>query len=283
MRDHVALMKSMGHRYEDERLLRFDKFLQTRPDLSRQPLTTLIKAWSESGSKPSRILEAHRVGRTLSKILRRFDPSAKPFAIDRHAEQLANRSFRCPYIYTEDEVRCLLQAARTFPSPRAPLRSATLYTMFILAYCAGLRLGELVRLTLGDMDFRDGTMEIRGTKFFKSRRLPLASGVISTLRCYLIARQKAGVPIDSASPLFWHCQQPGGYARGTTNVLLVRVLRAAGLKPANGYKGPRVHDLRHAFVVHRMLAWYRQGINPQPYLPYLATYLGHKDINSTLV
>ena len=40
---------------------------------------------------------------------------------------------------------------------------------------------------------------------------------------------------------------------------------------------------RHAFVVHRMLAWYRQGINPQPYLPYLATYMGHKDINSTLV
>jgi len=35
--------------------------------------------------------------------------------------------------------------------------------------------------------------------------------------------------------------------------------------------------------VNRMLAWYRQGVNPQPHLPYLATYLGHKDINSTLV
>ena len=32
-----------------------------------------------------------------------------------------------------------------------------------------------------------------------------------------------------------------------------------------------------------MLAWYREGVNPQPLLPYLATYLGHKDINSTLV
>ena len=32
-----------------------------------------------------------------------------------------------------------------------------------------------------------------------------------------------------------------------------------------------------------MLAWYRKGINPQSHLPYLATYLGHKDINSTLV
>jgi integrase len=55
------------------------------------------------------------------------------------------------------------------------------------------------------------------------------------------------------------------------------------LKPAPGRVGPRVHDLRHAFVASRMLAWYRAGINPQSRLPYLATYLGHKDINSTLV
>ena len=32
-----------------------------------------------------------------------------------------------------------------------------------------------------------------------------------------------------------------------------------------------------------MLAWYREGVNPQSRLPYLATYLGHKDITSTLV
>jgi integrase len=65
--------------------------------------------------------------------------------------------------------------------------------------------------------------------------------------------------------------------------LLVGVLRRAKLKPAPGRVGPRVHDLRHAFVASRMLAWYRDGINPQSHLPYLATYLGHKDINSTLV
>lgn len=283
MRDHIALMKSMGHRYYEDSLLRFDRFLQSRPDLAGQPFKTLIREWSRSGSCPSHILEAQRVGRTVSKILCRFDPSAKPFATDRRAEQLAHRAYRRPHIYTEDQIRCLLKAARGFPSPRAPLRSPTLYTMLVLAYCAGLRLGELVRLTLGDIDFRDDTIEIRGTKFFKCRRVPLAPGVISALRSYLTLRQKAGAPTDSSSPLFWHRHEPGGYARVTTHLLLVRVLRNAGLKQANGYRGPRVHDLRHTFVVHRMLGWYRQGINPQPYLPYLATYLGHKDINSTLV
>ena len=283
MRDHIALMRAMGHRYDEARLLRFDRFLQGRPELSGQQLNTLIREWSRSGSRPSHILEAQQVGRTLAKILCRFDPSAKLFVSDRRAERLAHRAYRRPYIYTEDQIRCVLKAAREFPSPKAPLRSPTLYTMLVLAYCAGLRLGELVRLTLGDIDFRDDTIEIRGTKFFKSRRVPLAPSVISALRDYLTLRQKAGAPTDSSSPLFWHRHEAGGYARVTTHWLLVRVLRNVGLKQANGYRGPRVHDLRHTFVVHRMLAWYREGINPQPYLPYLATYLGHKDINSTLV
>lgn len=65
--------------------------------------------------------------------------------------------------------------------------------------------------------------------------------------------------------------------------LLVKVMRTAGLKPGSGRVGPRIHDLRHSFVANRMLTWYREGINPQQRLPYLATYLGHKDIHSTLV
>jgi integrase/recombinase XerD len=60
------------------------------------------------------------------------------------------------------------------------------------------------------------------------------------------------------------------------------VIRRAGLKPLSGIAGPRVHDLRHSFVLHRMRDWYRRGINPQARLPYLASYLGHKNIVSTL-
>jgi integrase len=65
--------------------------------------------------------------------------------------------------------------------------------------------------------------------------------------------------------------------------LLIRVFRRAGIKPEKGKVGPRIHDLRHTFVCHRMLAWYREGVNPQSRLPFLATYLGHKDVNSTLI
>jgi site-specific recombinase XerD len=44
---------------------------------------------------------------------------------------------------------------------------------------------------------------------------------------------------------------------------------------------PRLHDLRHAAAVHRLLAWYRRGADLQDLLPKLATYLGHGDLSAT--
>jgi integrase len=47
--------------------------------------------------------------------------------------------------------------------------------------------------------------------------------------------------------------------------------------------GPRIHDIRHTFAVHRLLAWYRDGEDVNARLPALATYMGHVKISSTRV
>jgi integrase len=44
---------------------------------------------------------------------------------------------------------------------------------------------------------------------------------------------------------------------------------------------PRLHDLRHAAAVHRVIQWYRSGADLPRLLPLLATYLGHVDLSST--
>jgi site-specific recombinase XerD len=142
-------------------------------------------------------------------------------------------------------------------------------------------MAEIVGLRLGDIREASDTIDIRDTKFFKSRRLPLSPSAMAVLRRYLLARRQALAPTDADSPLFWH--QKGGYAYITANHLMRRVMRSAGLKPDTGRAGPRIHDLRHSFVVHRMIEWYRDDINVQARLPYLWTYLGHRDLHSTLV
>jgi integrase/recombinase XerD len=285
MRDYVTLMKAMGYCYntEETRLLLLDRFLQGRPDLSGQPLPKLIREWANTGSTPQHALVCHLVGRVLSRTLSRVDPTMEKIPWDQRIFQQAQQRYRRPYIFSDQEFLCLSKTALHFPSPQSPLRPQTLHMMLILAYCAGLRIGEILRLNVGDFDGNDRTIEIRRTKFFKSRRLPLSDSVIAALQAYLCVREQAGAPTTPDAALFWHRQAAGRYSRGMAESLLRCVLRRAKLKPAPGRMGPRVHDLRHAFVVNRMLAWYREGVNPQPHLPYLATYLGHKDINSTLV
>jgi len=59
------------------------------------------------------------------------------------------------------------------------------------------------------------------------------------------------------------------------------MLQCLGLKPPRGYSGPRLHDLRATFAVHRLEEWYRQGVDVQSRLGSLSTYLGHINIAST--
>jgi integrase/recombinase XerD len=287
MLEHIAIMRAAGFRYSDyeNRLLTLDRFLQGQSDAADQPFAILIQRWAQEA--PTIELRQARVwvGRVVARALQRKDPSVIAPMLDRQLEREVRRRQRRPHIFSTEEIQKLFKTALALPSPRAPLRPHSLYTMLVLAYCAGLRLGEIARLTIGDIQLEEGVIEIRETKFFKTRHLPLSPSAVAALRSYLVARKQAGGPCDDTSALFWQEQDRCGYARMTVEGLLARVFRSAGLKPArpNGRVGPRIHDLRHTFVVHRMTEWYRAGINPEPMLPYLATYLGHKNIHSTLV
>jgi integrase/recombinase XerD len=285
MRDHIAMMRARGYRYDSQEgtLLRFDRFLQRHPELAKEPLQVNLQRWAAARSTAFHAAECERLGRCLAKARHHLDPSVPTLKPDRRPQQQAARQWRRPYIYNSEEVRRLLDIARAYPSPRGPLRPLALYTMLVVGYCAGLRVGEIARLNLGDVDLQAGTITIRKTKFFKSRILPLARTVVAALREYVDERRRAGGSEDPQSALFWQQQGRQRYGIQAIDRLFADILRQAGLKPLRGRKGPRFHDLRHSMVVNRILMWYRAGINPQNRLPFLATYLGHRDINSTLV
>lgn len=286
MRDHISLMRALGYRYLSQavRFAAFDRFLQRRPDLAGQPLRSLIREWSDAHHSVRHAWNCAQLGADLSRAWRRIDPTVELLPRDPDLKRQIQRQYRRPYIYTPAEVCLVLQTARALPAPRSPLVPATVYTMFVLAYCAGLRLGEIVRLNLGDIDCTDCALEIRNTKFFKSRRVPLSESAFGALQKYLERRRLRGGPQESAAPVFWHeTRHRGRYSMAQAEKLLVRVLRRSGLKPEHGHLGPRIHDMRHAFAVHRLLAWYREGVDPESRLPYLVTYLGHQSIHSTLI
>jgi integrase/recombinase XerD len=169
MRDHVALMRSVGYRYQSQegQYRSFDIFLQSRPDLVGQPLAALIEAWADAKPTKGHRGQSELVGRLLSRAMRRLDPRLPAVDVNRRLRKLLYDGHRRPYIYSAEELARLFAAARALRAPRSPLLPATVYTMLVLAYCAGLRLGELGHLTVGDVDIAAGLLTVRNTKFFK--------------------------------------------------------------------------------------------------------------------
>jgi len=184
------------------------------------------------------------------------------------------------YVYSPDEYRALLRAALALPSPKAALRPKVFYTVLLLVYSTGLRIGEALRLRLRDVDLEANTLMIRETKFLKSRVVPFSPALADALREYLKERRVASAGPDA--PLFIsHARRP--YSVDKFSEVFRTLLVAAGVPAIPHRQRPRVYDVRHTFALTRVLQWYREGADLQAKLPLLATYMGHVDVLSTQV
>jgi len=261
-------------------LQRLDRFLIScrMPDLTCETFT----AWAESMACLQTNTRRARLRTVYHFCLFRQrehphsfvpDPTQFPLPGPRHL----------PYIFSEaDIVRLLAVTEDLSPHTVSPLRREVARLAIVILYTAGLRRGELVRLTLNDYDQTARVLLVRRTKFDKSRLVPLSVDATMEVERYLTARRQVGALSDGDAPLLVNHQ--GGQLRGYTGAgfgsLLRKVIRAAGIRTAEG-RSPRIHDLRFTFAVHALWRWYRAGVDVQNRLPALATYLGHVSVVST--
>lgn len=187
-----------------------------------------------------------------------------------------------PHIYGEDEIVELLNAARTL-NPQSGLRPATFETLFGLIASVGLRVSEALALLDADVDLKDGTLTIRQTKFKKSRLLPLHLSTVEALARYRQLRSRQ-VPTTAEMPLFVGTRgQRLGQPLGERQVhrVFLELRDHLDWVDRGCHGGPRIHDLRHSFVVRRVMLWHEQGIDVDQAMLSLSTYLGHAKISNT--
>lgn len=190
------------------------------------------------------------------------------------------RSFEA-YIYSRDELQRLLDAAAILEDSRSPLQHLTFRTLLLTLYGAGLRPSEGLRLRCCDVDLDDRVLAIWDTKFFKSRLVPIGTTLAAALGTYHRARQVLPMPAEARSA-FFASRTGSAITLSSLERVFVRLREHAGIESPPGARWqPRLHDLRHAFAVHRLIAWYRDGADVQACLPLLSTYLGHVNISGT--
>jgi integrase len=273
--NYLTMRRSLGFKLEETegQLAKFVAFMQRK----RATFITnsLVLEWAQqSQSGRNRPAKRLTMVRGLARYLSAFDPRTE-VPPDNLLKKWPDRAR--PYLYSDQETRCLLEAAMTRST--CELNNRTYHCVFGLLAVSGIRIGEAIDLNIGDLDLNNGLMTIRKPKFGNTRVVPLHETTQHVLRDYRVRRDRFldGRHVD---PFFIS-------NRGTRlfhteiyrvfNLLSVEI----GVRAKGDGRGPRLHDFRHRFAVRTLLQWYRSGQDVERLLPVLSTYLGHLRVTDT--
>ncbi len=184
------------------------------------------------------------------------------------------------HIFTEEEIIKLIEQTKQL-HVKNTLLQYTYATIIGLLWVTGMRIGEVVRLKIEDIDTTEGIIFVRETKFFKSRLIPLSVSTANALIAYKQRRACFGYSDEASTPFFFN-NRDKPCITATTPRTIRELMCRTGLKTAQGGT-PRVHDIRHSFATRWLLDFYQSGKDPTVYLPVLATYMGHANIANTQV
>jgi integrase len=183
-----------------------------------------------------------------------------------------------PYLYSDEQIKRLLGAAQRLPSVTG-LRPHTFATLFGLYVATGLRANEPLRLDRDDVDLTNGLLTIRGTKFGKSRYVPVHHSTQRALQRYAELRDRCCR--DPATSSFFVSDRGTRLTEWCVRWTFVKLSREIGLRGLDDSRGPRLHDLRHRLATTTQLKWYRHGVDVERHLPQLSAYLGHAHVTDT--
>jgi site-specific recombinase XerD len=281
----IAHKRALNRRFdvEEKTLKLLDRYLVEHEVKHLHQVTPdLIEAFLGSRPRP----RPRSYNHLLCTVRRLFAWLVGQGALERSPVQVRPRretSRRTPFIFDVPTAKRLLQVARELPdNPRAPMRGRTYHAIFAILYGLGLRVGEVCRLQIKDVDFDRRLLVIRQTKFYKSRLVPFGPRIEVLLQGYLQTKTERSAGLLPDAPVFCFTNR-GEISPSTVSQTFHALVPRLDLVIPPGCSPPRLHDLRHSFAVGTLLRWYRSGVDPGAGLLTLATFLGHVDATSTAV
>lgn len=270
VRAYLARRRSLGFRLQSEGNLLLDFARHADQSGHRGPLTKkLAVTWASLPASADRLYWARRleVVRTLAKHLAITEPRTE--IPPRYVFGPAHRRPR-PFIYSARQIAQIMAGACRLPGK---LRPFTFQTLFGLLSCTGLRISEALRLKVADVDFDQGLLVVRESKFQRTRLVPLHPTAQNALRAYARRRRHC-------SPLAQHFfTSDRGKGLGYCAVRKIFAQLRAPLA-GEGCR-PRIHDLRHTFTCRVLQRWQSSSKGAQSRVIILSRYLGHGHVNDT--
>lgn len=284
MKQLVQEKRATGYKYHTPCgvLKDFDRFLCLTNIKPNELPKDLVLQWLEQRPKEKASTYQRRVVqiRQLARLMMRLGYSAfmPPYGMG------PKRSFVfSPRILTREEVNQVIHAADQLKSnAKAPWRHLVMPELFRLLYGCGFRLGEVLNLRISDTDLAQGVITVRNAKFGKDRLVPPSLDMVERLRIYEERIDEETLEKRTNGAFFFpSSNQQTPWSPSGIYFIFRKLLHQCGIPHPGRGKGPRVHDLRHTFAVHRLIRWYEKEADLNAKLPLLYAYLGHKDFTGT--
>ena len=277
VRDYLALRRDLGFKLRDHEvdLRDFIQFLERQ--CTSYITTALALRWATERSHQQPAQWAKRLSfvRGFARHWSASDPRTEipPAGLLPYRPQRVR-----PYLYSDEEIQCLLEATKHLPSING-LRPWTYRCLFGLLVVTGMRISEVLSLHRQDVDLQEGLLTIRQSKFGKSRLVPMHVSTQQVLADYAHRRDRL-LPVVRTQ-CFLVSDRGCSLDGATVRKFFYKLSRQTGLRGESDRKGPRLHDFRHRFAVKTLLQWYRSGEDVERRLPILSTYLGHRHVSDT--
>ena len=157
-----------------------------------------------------------------------------------------------PTVFDESEILAIIKATENLKHK----------TILCLAYSSGLRVSEIVKLRIHDIDSKRMVINIRHSKGMKDRIIMLSEKLLIMLRAYY----------KEYRPKIWMFEGHGGSQYSTRSIGLVmqECKRKAGVN-----KKGNIHAMRHSFATHLL----EGGTD----LLAIRDLLGHNSLRTTMI
>ena len=267
--DYLRLRRALGYKLERHgRLLpQLISYLEATGACTITSELAISWARQPTGAHPRHWAARLAIARGFAAYMHTIDPRTEVPPGDVFAVRYRRPT---PYLWSEEDIRRLLEAARTL---RQPLKAVSFEALFGLLAVSGMRVGEAIALDLDDVALDRGVVTIREqtAKLERARLVPLHHTTVEALEQYVRTRQR--LCPRPRSRAFFLSSTGTRIDRSAVSKTLRKITIALGLRTQSAQ--PRAHDLRHGFAVSTLIEWQRSGVRIDERIAALSTYLGH--------
>lgn len=273
MKEYLTTRRALGFKLDrtEHELKQFLRFLKRKK--SSVILSQTALEWATHSGSTSRENGANRLSYVIqfARYVSAEDPRHE--VPSQCLVPYPKRRRKPIYIYSEKEILKLMEATQIF---RSLLKSRNYRVLIGLLAATGMRVGELIALDDKDFDSVKGLLTVRKSKEGQSRLILLHSSTRKELKSYQKFRDQA---VSKSSTALFRSNSGARLHYENVHPVFDRLLKEVLLyerKPK-----PRIHDLRHTFIIKTIERWYHEGKRVESKLSYLSTYVGHVSPSST--